>query len=175
MEIQLTEELSTEMYKHFSSYHDIIIKVNEVAYSRIHQYYNTYVLAKKYWLKPMSEEKFFRKMAKGSDYIRAMKDGYLIITASNPRTVTIDTKSHLKRGVSFESSDVDLFYASIDCPILGWATEPEKVKKIVNLMDNYLSVPYKVDSEIIELYEKIKEKNFNRISVLKRCGVDYDF
>lgn len=41
-------------------------------------------------------------------------------------------------------------------------------------MDNYLSVPYKVDSEIIELYEKVKEKNYKRISVLNRCGVQYD-
>lgn len=174
MEIQLTEELSTEMYKHFSAYHEIISTLNDVAYSRIHEYYQTYVLARKYWFKPMNEDKFFRKMAKGSDYIRVMKSPYRIVTAGNPRTVTINSKGLLDYGVYLESCDIDLFYASIDCPIISWASEPERVKKILNLMDNYLSVPYKVDYEIIELYEKIKEKNFNRISVLKRCGVDYD-
>lgn len=174
MEIQLTEELSTEIYKHFNAYQELIYKINELAYSRIHQYYQTYVLSRKYWFKPMKENKFFRKMAKGSDYIRVMTKPYTIVTAGNPSTVTIDSKGLMDYGVFLESSDIDLFYASIDCPVISWATEPERVKKILNLMDNYLSVPYKVDSEIIELYEKVKEKNYKRISVLNRCGVQYD-
>lgn len=175
MEIQLTEEISTDMYKHFSAYHEIIIKINELAYSRLNQYYEQYLKAKQYWFRPMSEKKFFSKIAAGSGYLTVLKKhSYPVVTCNNPRTTTINQKAHLNDGVHIESVDVDLLYATIDCPILNWATEPQKVKDILNLMDNYLTVPYKVDSNIIQLYEKVKEKNFSRVSVLKRCGVEYD-
>lgn len=173
MEIQLTEELSNEMYKHFSVYNDLIIKINELAYFKIYDYYHKYLIGGNYLIKPMSSTKFFKKMVMGSASVVVLDEPYHIVT-SYSNTIFFDKKYMSKLYVHLENSDIDLFYTAIGCPNIKWSEQSKKVKDLLNLFQNYLTTPYKVDLETIKLFEIIKEANFNRINALHNCGVVYD-
>lgn len=173
MEIQLTEEVSRDLHEQFSKYLPLAVSVSEHAIEKMKQYYAEYLLSKKYWFRPMSEEKFYSALV-GTQV--SVKNYYPYAYTYNPYPIGISyIDIHRKYGVIIQSSDITLIETAIRDGNIAWSDEYEEVKDFIDIISNYLTTPYKVDSKILKLYEKVKAENENRITILNNCWVEHDF
>lgn len=75
-----------------------------------------------------------------------------------------------RKGVTTVKESNNIIYESCKCPV----QDNETVLEYLNLLNNYMQVPYTVDEKMIKLFDSVKEVNLRRIEVLKAGGIDYD-
>lgn len=174
MEFKLTERQSFDILKHLGNFRPLIEKINEEAYDILDRYYEKYrSVPKNYWFKPMSQEKFFTKMCKGSTSIGAYKEfGWKkIIYSYNYAELNFD---YLRKfGIGVEPIAHQVVMIALDSPYVN-SPYLDVVDNMYNLLIEYSSPPFVVDDKLIEMYKEVKASNEKIIQVLSSLGINYE-
>lgn len=174
MEFKLTERQSYEILKHFGNYREIIQKVNAEAYDILERYYKRYSsVPKNYWFKPMSKDKFFEKMCKGSGSIHTRNEFGWQKEIYTFNDAEINIEYLRKFGIAVEPVAHIIIDAALDAPYLR-SSEITKVDIIYNLLMTYSTPPFIVDNDILNLFHQVRDENEQRIALLEKIGIKYE-
>ncbi|AQW88626.1 hypothetical protein FDH34_gp101 [Serratia phage BF] len=174
MNYQLSEEQSRDVILQLENYIPIINKLNEVAYNFMMNYYKTYVTNGQYFFGYMSEDKFFKKLGSRSEFFAVyIEDENIHRVRASTLFMGFNNKFLRKHGIIIEPVDAEVIFESVACPRQD-ASIINKVRTLQHFLSEYANVPFKLGTEELELYERIKTVNAKRIKVLSDVGVEYD-
>lgn len=175
MEFKLTEEQSQDILKHFGSYREIIRLIHVEAYDVLDRYYRNYCKNHTGFFKPMKRERFFDRISQGNTNIHASTNtvvaGNKYVYSYNKARLSIKKLMYLK--VHDEAIANQVVHAALDSPYI-FGDKPNKVSKLYDNLVEYGSIPYVVDSEVLDLYRVVKKENLERIELLNLLGVSYE-
>lgn len=174
MEFKLTEDQSYDLLTHFGNYSNIISLVHEQAYDILERYYTTYKQNHKGLFKPMKKDRFFDRICKQGTNLHTSTTvvaGKKYVYSYN--RAELNPKFLLQLKVSPETIANQIVHAALESPyILG--KKVLEVQEMHDLLLEYGSVPFTVDTEILKLYETVKESNLKLLELLEVIGIKYE-
>lgn len=174
MEFKLSERQCYEILKHLGNYRSIIEKVNQEAYDILEQYYERYVSSpKNYWFKPMSKNKFFDKICKGSSSINTRIEFGWRKEIYSWNYAEINVEYLRKFGIHVEPIANMIIDAALDTPSLH-SDGIQQVDNMYYLLISYTTPPFIADTELLDMFHQVKKSNEKRIELLSNLGIKYE-
>lgn len=174
MEFKLTERQSYEILKHLGNYRSLIEKVHSEAFDILERYYERYSsVPKNYWFKPMSKKIFLEKMCKGSGRIHTRTEFGWRKEVYTFNYAEINIEYLRKFGIVVEPIAHAVIDAALDAPYIS-SNLVQHVDNMHDLLMTYSTPPFVVDTELLNMFNEVKESNEKHIEVLANIGVKYE-
>lgn len=174
MEFKLTEDQTYDLLTHLGNHETIICLVHEQAYDILERYYNSYKRNHKGLFKPMKKDRFFDRICKRGTCLHTsttLISEKKYVYSYNRAELNPNFLSQLK--VAHETIANQVVDAALEAPYL-YGKRVEEIKEMHDILLKYGTVPFTVDTEILKMYEDVKEVNLKRLELLRVIGIKHE-
>lgn len=174
MEFKLTEDQSYDLLTHLGNYYTIICLIHEQAYDILDRYYKSYKTNHKGLFKPMKKRRFFDRICKQGTNLNSnttMVSDKKYVYSYNRAELNPKVLMQLK--VSHETIANQIVHAALESPYI-YGKHVGVVQEMHDLLLKYGTVPFTVDTEILKMYEEVKESNLKLLELLEAIGVKHE-
>lgn len=177
MEFTLSEEQSADVLHQLSVHEELVYLMKKTAISICQNYYDQYVasLQPTFFKKsPLSREQFIKRLTSG-EHIIAQWDGSNFCF-SGP-AFNFKRKAFDAYGITWTSDELNFLitagvtYMFVDVLYSG---KFMKVLELRDLIQKYGSVPYKMNTDELKIYEEVSTRNNYMREALEIMGIEHD-